>query len=101
MIKEIKIRKAALKDIDCISELLIQVNNVHHEGRPDLFLVDKTKYSKEELLRRAAGEGIVLRGLSFYCQTQPARPSTLVAGYGGLRDECIPEAAERLKRAWK
>ena len=49
MIKEIKIRKAALKDIDCISELLIQVNNVHHEGRPDLFLADKTKYSKEEL----------------------------------------------------
>ena len=56
--------------------------------------------SEAELLARAAAEGIVLRGLSSYCQTQPAPPSTLVAGYGGLDDARIPEAAERLKRAW-
>ena len=51
-------------------------------------------------LARAAAEGIVLRGLSSYCAAVPPRPSTLVMGYGGLRDEQIPDAAERLKRAW-
>ncbi len=44
-----KIRKAAQKDINRILELLVQVNNVHHEIRPDIFLADKTKYRKEDL----------------------------------------------------
>lgn len=44
-----KIRRAESKDIGRIMELLRQVNNVHSEGRPDLFLKDKTKYTKEEL----------------------------------------------------
>ena len=49
MDREWKIRKACQKDIDRILELLVQVNNVHHEGRPDLFIKDKTKYTREEL----------------------------------------------------
>ena len=49
MEKEVRIRRAANQDISRILELLVQVNNVHHEGRPDLFLVDKTKYTEEEL----------------------------------------------------
>ena len=45
----IKIRKAKTKDIDRILELLVQVNNVHSQNRPDLFLKDKTKYTAKEL----------------------------------------------------
>ena len=43
------IRKAEKRDIARIGELLVQVCNVHHEGREDLFRCDGRKYNKEEL----------------------------------------------------
>ena len=46
-----EIREAKKDDIEKIMELLIQINNVHNEIRPDLFIKDKTKYTKEELER--------------------------------------------------
>lgn len=63
-------------------------------------LIHAPRFTEAELLERAAAQGIELRGLSSFCREQSARRSTLVAGYGGLRDDEIPEAAERLKRAW-
>ncbi len=44
-----KIRKAIVADIDGILDLLVQVNMVHHKGRPDLFKGPTTKYSSQEL----------------------------------------------------
>ena len=44
-----QVRRGKAKDIPRILELLRQVNNVHAEGRPDLFIPDKTKYTEEEL----------------------------------------------------
>lgn len=46
---ELSIRFARLQDIPRIQELLRQVNNVHHDFRPDLFVKNKTKYEPEEL----------------------------------------------------
>lgn len=43
------IRKAEQKDIPQIEKLLFQVNNVHAEGRPDLFKKDCKKYTSKEL----------------------------------------------------
>lgn len=43
------IRSAELRDIPRILELLRQVNNVHHDIRPDLFVENKTKYEADEL----------------------------------------------------
>ena len=43
------IRTAQKTDIPDILNLLGQVNNVHAEGRPDLFVKDRTKYSAPEL----------------------------------------------------
>lgn len=43
------VRPAAEKDIPAILRLLVQVNMVHHRGRPDLFRGLATKYSGEEL----------------------------------------------------
>ena len=43
-----EIRRAEKRDIPRLEELLLQVNLVHHEGRPDLFRVG-TKYTEEEL----------------------------------------------------
>ena len=42
------IRKATLKDIPKIEDLLSQVCLLHHNGRPDIFKVGR-KYSEEEL----------------------------------------------------
>lgn len=43
------IRKAIKKDIPKIMELLIQVDMVHHNGRPDIFKGPATKYTEIEL----------------------------------------------------
>lgn len=44
------IRRAQEKDMDGINRLLIQVLNVHHKGRPDLFQGGhKKKYTDEQL----------------------------------------------------
>lgn len=44
------IRKAEKKDIPKILELLVQVDMVHHNGRPDIFKGPVTKYNEEELI---------------------------------------------------
>ncbi|MCR5654186.1 MAG: GNAT family N-acetyltransferase [Lachnospiraceae bacterium] len=44
-----RIERATAKDADAVLELLVQVNRVHAEGRPDLFRLG-TKYNREELL---------------------------------------------------
>ena len=44
-----EVRRAVPDDIPAILDLLVQVNMVHHEGRPDLFKGPATKYSAEEL----------------------------------------------------
>ena len=43
------IRRASADDIPRLFELLLQVNNVHADGRPDLFKRNRTKYSVDEL----------------------------------------------------
>ena len=43
------IRRAEIKDIPGIIELLHQVNMVHHVLRPDLFKPYTTKYNEQEL----------------------------------------------------
>ena len=42
------IRNAVKKDIPKIYDLLLQVDLVHHNGRPDIFKIG-AKYSKEQL----------------------------------------------------
>ncbi|MCR4892388.1 MAG: GNAT family N-acetyltransferase [Lachnospiraceae bacterium] len=46
----LEVRRAAERDADAIMGLLVQVNMVHHNGRPDIFKGPTTKYTKEELL---------------------------------------------------
>ncbi len=43
------IRRAEMKDIPRIMDLLLQVGMVHHIGRPDLFQGNATKYTEAEL----------------------------------------------------
>ena len=44
-----RVRRATDKDIPKIMELLVQVDMVHHTGRPDLFKGPATKYDESEL----------------------------------------------------
>ena len=46
---ELKVRRAEIRDIPRIMELLVQVDMVHHEGRPDIFKGPATKYSEQQL----------------------------------------------------
>lgn len=48
---EIKIRKAKKEDAVSMIDLLKQVNNIHAQGRPDIFIKDQTKYSVDDLLK--------------------------------------------------
>ncbi len=43
------VRRVAEKDIPKILDLLVQVDMVHHQGRPDIFKGPATKYNGEEL----------------------------------------------------
>ena len=43
------VRRAEKKDIPRIMELLVQVDMVHHNGRPDIFKGPATKYTESEL----------------------------------------------------
>lgn len=43
------VRRADERDIPCLLKLLLQVDMVHHEGRPDLFKGPATKYNEDEL----------------------------------------------------
>ena len=52
----ITVRPATPSDIPALMSLLIQVNMVHHNGRPDLFKGPATKYSAEELRAIIADE---------------------------------------------
>ena len=46
---DLNVRKATEKDIPKILDLLVQVEMVHHNGRPDIFKGPATKYDEEEL----------------------------------------------------
>lgn len=49
MAENFMLRKAEEKDILKIQRLLVEVNMVHHNIRPDLFKGPATKYSEDEL----------------------------------------------------
>ena len=51
-----QVRHAEARDIPAILELLVQVDMVHHNGRPDLFRGPATKYSAGELKEILANE---------------------------------------------
>ena len=69
-----RVRLAEERDIPAILELLVQVDLVHHRGRPDLFKGPATKYSADEL------RGILANGETpvFVCTDEKDR----VLGHG-------------------
>ena len=68
------VRRAETRDIPAILNLLVQVDMVHHNGRPDLFKGPATKYSAAELEKILADEETPV----FVC----VDPSDRVLGHG-------------------
>lgn len=98
------VRRAEARDIPAILRLLVQVNMVHHVGRPDLFKGPTTKYTADELAAILAddatpvfvcadGDGRVL-GHGF-CVLQQHLDSRLLTDARTLYidDICVDEAA--------
>ena len=55
-IDNMQVRRAEIKDIPGILDLLVQVDMVHHNGRPDIFKGPATKYNEEELKKIIADD---------------------------------------------
>ena len=53
----LSVRRATGNDIPAILRLLVQVNMVHHNGRPDLFKGPTTKYTADELTAILTDDG--------------------------------------------
>ena len=96
------IRRAEIKDIPGIIELLHQVNMVHHVLRPDLFKPHTTKYNEQELTSLLKDEnkpifvyvdGIVL-GYAF-CQVSEVKDNQLLEDIKTLYidDICVDKNA--------
>ncbi|MDD6599142.1 MAG: GNAT family N-acetyltransferase [Galactobacillus timonensis] len=45
------VRRAEEKDIPVLKTLLMEVLNIHAQGRPDIFVPNTTKYTDEELVK--------------------------------------------------
>ncbi|MBR2486091.1 MAG: GNAT family N-acetyltransferase, partial [Clostridia bacterium] len=52
-----EIRRAEKRDIFRIIDLLKQIKTIHHNGRPDLFSADESKFSQEEIESMLLDEG--------------------------------------------
>ena len=98
------IERAKAADIPRILELLIQVNMVHHNGRPDLFKGPTTKYDEKELAELLLDEerpvfvcrddaGLIL-GYAF-CVLRETRGDRLMQDIRTLYidDLCVDEAS--------
>lgn len=73
-----KIRRAEEKDIPRILELLVQVNDVHSDGRPDLFIRGKTKYTEVDLKKILADDSTPV----FVAVDETDSGDDFVLGYG-------------------
>lgn len=102
------VRRAKINDVDEILSLLVQVNNVHSVNRPDIFIMNKTKYSKNELIKMIKDEknlifvavddeGHVL-GHAF-CVIQPHMNDNNLMKFSSLYvdDICVDENARKIK----
>ena len=96
------VRPAEERDLPRVGALLLQVNEVHHTIRPDLFKTNARKYTDDELraifrdpdtpvfVYEAGGE---VYGYAF-CMLQTRRGNNLVDGKTlYLDDLCVDEAA--------
>jgi ribosomal protein S18 acetylase RimI-like enzyme len=98
------IRRAMQRDIPGLMQLLLQVDMVHHNARPDLFKGPATKYSREELEQKLQIEEDPIFVFTndkdqvlgyIFCVTEVVQESPLRTGIRTLYidDLCVYETA--------
>ena len=65
-----------------------------------LLLTAKNGEPEENLIRKAAAEGVKVYGLSESFIDKKAESSTVIIGYGGMSEENMRQGIERLAHAW-
>ncbi len=73
------VRRAEIKDIPRLEEILYQVHDVHARVRPDLFIPGKKKYTAEELEALIGSEDTII----FVCTDDTG----LIMGYAFCMDK--------------
>ena len=77
------VRRAEIKDIPRLEEILYQVHDVHARVRPDLFIPGKKKYTAEELEALIGSEDTII----FVCTDDTG----LIMGYAFCMDKTYPD----------
>lgn len=65
------------------------------------FLFTLPRFTEQELVERAAEQGVRVTPLSRYCHAVPPPGSTVVLGFAGLSEEELAETARLLQRAYE
>ena len=73
------VRRAEIKDIPRLEEILYQVHDVHASVRPDLFIKGKKKYTAEELEALIGSDDTII----FVCTDEEG----LITGYAFCMDK--------------
>ncbi len=64
------------------------------------FLLSLPHLCERQMVRKAAKQGVLLRGLSEYCVRVSPPGGTVILGFAGLGDDALAEAAQALISAW-
>ena len=84
MDSKVNIRKATKDDIPRLLELLLQIDMIHHKGRPDLFKSGVTKYTGEQLENIFKREDVYI----FVCEDSEGR----VRGHSFCVDKTVRDS---------
>ena len=97
------IRRAESRDTEAVLRLLVQVNMVHHLGRPDLFKGPATKYSAEELAEmvHSAGKRLIATAMDAekaYYDCDLEKDAAIIIGNegNGISPELMMRADEKI-----
>ncbi len=103
----IKIRKAIKKDAERLSELLVTIAQLHHEGRPDIYGTGGAKYditdvekkisNKDELILVAVNDEDVVLGYTM-SKIIDVEENGILLGYRKMYidDVCVDSSARKL-----
>lgn len=91
--------------LGCLKEMDAEFGISGENAGVHLLLRFSEKYSEEELIRRAADEGVRVYGLSgYYVEKEKKREedeAVILLGYANMGEDKICEAVKLLEKAWK
>ena len=86
-----------------LTELLKEFPGVRIQGEQAglHFVLMHERLTEKELIAKAGIQGIALKGIGDYSFPGTVSPQGVVLGFGGIRDDEIGSALDRLRKAWQ